>query len=101
VVVVAVSIDLGNNGGGRWQTTVGNNVDDDVGNNVGDGDDGGDNASDNASKGDGGDTRGERGGGLLVEDASVAAAMAAMAAMAAAAAPYCRGHFLIRSVSKQ
>ncbi len=55
--------DLGNDGGHRWQTTVGNNKGDDMGNDVGDGDYGGNNAGDNASKGDGGDTGGEREGG--------------------------------------
>ncbi len=42
MAVVAVSNDLGNNGGSRWQTTTGNNVGDDVSNDVGNGDDGGD-----------------------------------------------------------
>jgi hypothetical protein len=34
-----VSNDLGNDGGSRWQTKVGDNVGDDMGNDVGDGDD--------------------------------------------------------------
>jgi hypothetical protein len=93
-VAVAVSNDLGNNGGSRRLMTVGNDMGDDVGNDVGNGDDGGNNACDDAGEGDGRDAGREGGGGLLVEDAAVAAAAAATAAAAVAAAAYCRGRML-------
>ncbi len=53
MVVVAVSGDLGNDGGSRQRITVGDDVGDDVGNDVGDRDDGGNNAGNDASKRDG------------------------------------------------
>ncbi len=60
-MAVAVSNDLGNDGGSRQQMTAGNNVGDDVGN-VGNRDNGGN----NTSKGGGGDAGKEGGGGILV-----------------------------------
>jgi hypothetical protein len=62
VAAVAVSNDLGDNGGSRQWTTAGNNVGDDAGNDVGDGNDGGNNAGNNTGKRDGRDTSGEGGG---------------------------------------
>ncbi len=59
--MVAVSNDLGDDGGsGRW-TTVGDNVGDDVSNDVGNRDDGNHNAGNNAGKGDGGMLLGREG----------------------------------------
>ncbi len=84
MVAVAVSNDLGYNGGSRRRTTAGDDMGDDVGDDVGDGDNGGNNGSNNAGKGDGW-------GGLLAEDAAAAAAAAATAAVVAA---YCRGRML-------
>jgi hypothetical protein len=60
---VAVSNDLGDDGGSQWRMMAGNDVGDDVGNDVGNGDDDGNYAGNDASEGDGGDTGGEEGGG--------------------------------------
>ncbi len=60
-MAVAVSDDLGNDGGSRRWTTVGKDMGDDVGNDVGNGDDGSDSAGNDASEGDGGDASGEGG----------------------------------------
>jgi hypothetical protein len=62
VAAVAVSDDLGNDGGSRWQMMAGDNVGDDVGNDMGDGDNGCNNAGNDTNKGDGRDT-GREGGG--------------------------------------
>ncbi len=63
---IAVSDDLGDDGGSRWRMTAGNNVGDDVGD-VDDGDnggnDGGNDAGNNAGEGDGGDAGREGVGG--------------------------------------
>jgi hypothetical protein len=61
-VVVAVSDDLGDNGGSRWRMTAGDNVGDDVGDDVGNGDDGGNDIGNDTNEGDGGDTGREEGG---------------------------------------
>ncbi len=58
-MAVAVSNDLGDDGGSRRQMMAGNNVGDDVDNDVGNGDDGGNDAGNDADKGDGGDAGGE------------------------------------------
>ncbi len=58
---MAVSDDLGDNGGSRRRTTAGDDVGDDAGDDVGDGEDGGDDAGDNAGEGDGGDAGGDAG----------------------------------------
>jgi hypothetical protein len=60
---VAVINDLGDDGGSRLRTTVGDDVGDDLGDDVGDGDDCGDNVGNDASEGDGGDASGEGGEG--------------------------------------
>ncbi len=61
-MAVAVSDDLGDNGGSQRRTTVGDNVGDDMGDDVGNGDDCRDNAGNDPAKGMAGMLAGRRGG---------------------------------------